>query len=336
MRKPAISVVMPMYNAERYVEDAVRSVLAQTFTDFELIVVNDGSTDGSGPIVDRIAAGDGRMRVIHLEKNVGNSRANNHGFAEACGRYIACMDADDVCHPQRLEKQVAFMDIHKDVGLVATQYWRLAPTGEILRKTRSRLQPVVIGFYLFFGVPFCNPTTFFRREVVEAFLPDVYDPALKAAADYDFLRRVAGRWAMAVLPDYLFYYRINPNGLSKTKKVELIQETVARAVPLIRQTLPGLAMTDAELGEFIELQGNARPGLMTREKLGNYTQTLHRLCDAYCVGKTRGERFAVQVFALEMEAKTLLGRYRIYRKPGLLVLWMAKFAGRLGGLITRL
>lgn len=329
---PRVSVVTPMFNAEKYIEAAVRSVLAQTFVDFEYIIVNDGSTDGCGAIVDRLAAEDGRIKVIHLAKNMGNSAANNAGFAIARGEYVACMDADDVNHPERLARQVAYLDTHADVGLVATQYWKIDTDGKILRKTRNRLEDVVMRFYLFFGVPVCNPTTFFRREVVETLLPHVYDPKLKTAADYDFLVRVAATWRMHVLPEYLFYYRVNPNGLSKTKRDLLIEETVSRAVPLIRATLPKLTATDEELAVFVGMQaGNG--GALTRNKLADYLRTLHGLCDGYCAGRTGREARLVKRFVLELEIKTLLVRYRVIKKPGLMLFWLLRLPPRVAGLV---
>lgn len=321
---PRVSVVTPMYNAEAYIEDAVRSVLAQSFTDFEYIVVNDGSSDTCGAIVDRLAKEDTRLRVIHLPENVGNSRANNRGFAEAKGEYIACMDADDLCHPQRLEKQVAYLDANPMMGLVATQYWRLSPTGEVLRKTRNKLTNVVVKFQLLFAVPVCNPTTFFRRQIVDDMLPDVYSPRLKAAADYDFLCRVAETWDMHVLEDYLFYYRINPNGLSKQKKQILIEETTAKAVPHIQATLPDAGLSDADIAVFIEVQGNAAAGIDARKR-EIYSRVLRALCRAYVKPLRARERCAVKMFCLELEAKTLGWRHKLVKKPALLLRWLPGF-----------
>ncbi|RYG61594.1 MAG: glycosyltransferase family 2 protein [Alphaproteobacteria bacterium] len=321
---PRVSVVTPMYNAEAYIELAVRSVLAQSFTDFEYIVVNDGSSDQCGAIVDLLALEDARLKVIHLPENVGNSRANNRGFAEARGEYIACMDADDICHPQRLEKQVEYLDAHPQMGLVATQYWRMSPAGEVLRKTRNKLTNVVLRFQLLFAVPVCNPTTFFRRQIVDEMLPDVYSPRLKAAADYDFLCRVAERWDMHVLPDYLFYYRINPNGLSKQKKHILIDETTAKAIPHIQSTLPDAGLSDADIAVFIEVQGNAAAGIDARRR-EVYSRVLRALCDAYVKPLNARERCAVRMFCVELEAKTLGWRHKLVKKPALLARWLPGF-----------
>src|SRR5258707_685838 len=99
---------MPVYNARRYVAEAARSVLGQTFTDFEFVVIDDGSTDGSAEVVEQAAAGDPRLRLVR-QQNKGVSAASNLGTELARGEFLARVDADDVCCPERLAKQVAFL-----------------------------------------------------------------------------------------------------------------------------------------------------------------------------------------------------------------------------------
>ena len=122
---PRVSVVMPVYNAEGFVEAAARSILDQTFTDLELIAVDDGSTDGSGAILDRLAAADPRLRIVR-RPNTGVTGALNDGLAAARAPLIARMDADDVSAPTRLEKQLAYLDAHPDIGLLGCA-WTTCP-----------------------------------------------------------------------------------------------------------------------------------------------------------------------------------------------------------------
>ena len=126
---PIVSVVMPAYNVELYVEEAVRSILNQTFCDFEFIIVDDGSTDRTPEILRSFT--DPRIRLLFNEKNEGNYPARNRGCRLARGKYIAVMDADDVALPERLEKQVRFMEGNPDVLACGTAY-RLMDRNKII------------------------------------------------------------------------------------------------------------------------------------------------------------------------------------------------------------
>src|SRR5258705_775698 len=113
---PQVSVLLPVWNGERHLAAAIESVLGQSFTDFELLIVDDGSTDGSAALIRRY--GDERIRLFENEKNLGVTRSLNLGLAQARGRYVARMDADDLSAPERLARQVAFLDSHPEVALV--------------------------------------------------------------------------------------------------------------------------------------------------------------------------------------------------------------------------
>lgn len=121
MTAPKISVIMPAYNAERFVEAAIRSVMDQTVADWELLVLDDGSSDGTCAIIESLAAQDGRIRVLPNEKNMGVARTRNRGLDLARGRYIALLDSDDVWHPDKLENQLALAK-NTGAGLLYSAY----------------------------------------------------------------------------------------------------------------------------------------------------------------------------------------------------------------------
>src|SRR5688572_17248865 len=125
---PTVSVVMTVYNTERYVAEAVDSVLGQTFRDFEFIIIDDGSTDGSPFILRNAAARDPRIRLVS-RPNTGIVRAANEGIALAAGPYIARMDSDDVCLPRRLETQLRYLDEHPECVLVGSRVTVVDPYG---------------------------------------------------------------------------------------------------------------------------------------------------------------------------------------------------------------
>src|SRR5688500_3733490 len=114
----AVSVIMPVYNGERFLRDAVDSILRQTYRNFELIVVDDGSTDGTSQVLDRYQDQDRRVRVHRHERNGGIVAARNQGCRLAQGRFIAVMDADDISIPERLARQIAFLEANPDIVAV--------------------------------------------------------------------------------------------------------------------------------------------------------------------------------------------------------------------------
>lgn len=134
-KAPLISVVMPVYNAERFVAQAIESILRQTFTDFEFVIVDDGSTDQTPEIVRSFT--DERIVLEQLKSNQGVIKAFEHGIHKAQGKWIARMDGDDVSFPERLSVQLDFLNNHKDVVLVGTKFYLISPAGKIFSKTNE-------------------------------------------------------------------------------------------------------------------------------------------------------------------------------------------------------
>lgn len=128
MASPQVSVLLPVYNARRYVAAAVESILAQTFADFELIVLDDGSTDGSQQILESLAAKDSRIRLIR-HPNMGLLRTLNLGISQCRGEFIARMDADDIAMPNRFRAQVEFLSAHPEVAVLGTRVMLMDPEG---------------------------------------------------------------------------------------------------------------------------------------------------------------------------------------------------------------
>src|SRR4051794_19904090 len=113
--KPLISVILPAFNAEPYLEESINSILNQTYTNFELIVINDGSTDGSLATMERLAACDKRIKVVNNEKNLGLIATLNKGLSLSLGDFIARQDGDDISHLQRFKRQLEFLQAHEEV-----------------------------------------------------------------------------------------------------------------------------------------------------------------------------------------------------------------------------
>lgn len=200
---------MPLYNAERYVEEAVRSVLGQTYSDLELIVIDDGSTDASARIVGDIA--DPRIRLI-TKRNAGIAAALNDGVALAQGEFIARMDADDIAMPERLAKQVAFMDAHPEVGLLGTWAEIVDADGKRVGAFEHPTAHARIHHDLLFDTPFAHPTMLIRRALFATVGGYDGDPAI--FEDHDLWRRMIKRTRGANIPEHLLRYRRLPASLS--------------------------------------------------------------------------------------------------------------------------
>ena len=203
---PAVSVVMPVYDAEAYLGLALDSILAQTFLDFELIAVDDGSRDGSRALLERCAARDPRVRVI-VRPHAGVSATLNAGLALARGALIARMDADDVAHPERLARQVAHLRAHREIVALGTEVEVIDPQGWPIRTLGVPLDHDAIDTALLRGrgEALVHPVAMFRREALEAV--GGYRGAFDHAEDIDLYLRLAERGRLANLPETLLQYR---------------------------------------------------------------------------------------------------------------------------------
>ena len=210
--EPAVTVLLNVYNGERHLAESIDSILAQTFEDFELLVVDDGSTDATSEIL----AGypDSRLRVIRNELNLGVTRSFNRGLAESRGRYVARQDADDVSAIERLERQTAFLDANPDVTLLASAYLRIREDGSVSGRRSVPTETLAVRWRLLFLNAFTNSSVMFRRDDVERL--GGFREEFAYAHDYDLWSRLAFMGTVAALPDTLARYRDTPNSITAT------------------------------------------------------------------------------------------------------------------------
>jgi glycosyltransferase involved in cell wall biosynthesis len=214
MATPTVSIVMPVFNGERFLREAVESILSQSYWNFEFIVIDDGSTDTTPALVDTYSRQDPRVRVFH-QGNAGIVESLNRGCSLAQGKYVARMDADDVCAPNRLERQIAFLDANPMVGLVGCGlYDNIDVTGAVLYTTYLPQYNEAIQNALVQRWCFLHPSVMFRRALLgEAGL---YRKEFEGAEDHDFILRLLEHCQAHNLPERLISYRLNPTGLSIT------------------------------------------------------------------------------------------------------------------------
>lgn len=208
---PIVSVIMPVYNAENWLIQSVNSILAQTLTDWELIIVNDGSTDSSAAILSKFT--DPRIRVLH-QPNAGVSAALNKALEHCTAPYIARLDADDVSLPERLQKEVDFLSRNPDCGLVGAAAEKIDQHGNLLGFHRHPLSNMRLQYGLLWDSYFVSSTVMFKRECLDKagrFYTgtDLFD-------DYSMWSSIAAYYEVANLPDVLLKYRVLDTGLSHT------------------------------------------------------------------------------------------------------------------------
>jgi len=211
---PLISVVLPVYNGEKYLVEAIDSILSQTFVDFELILIDDGSTDGSNRILQKYGNSDARLSV-YTRENRGLVATLNEGIELARGKWIARMDQDDIALPQRFEKQLIWLE--KSGADICGSWVKRFGTYD---KRIVRLNQIdeVIKTEILFGSPFVHPSVMMRTVLAKRLH---YDPSCEKAEDYDlWVRAAAEGWKMTNVPEVLLWYRVHSAQIS-TKTMAL-------------------------------------------------------------------------------------------------------------------
>lgn len=219
---PKVTVLMPVFNGEAYLRDAIESILGQTFDDYEFLIIDDGSTDSSPDIVKSFS--DPRIRFERYDDHCGTVHALNNGIRLSRGKYIARMDADDISLPHRLENQVRFMDAHPDTGICGSGI-RIIKKGKLKNR---RYQPEFdqeLKITLLFNTCFFHPTVIMKKAAIEHLL---YPKNFVYTQDYNFWTRLAPETRFANLPEILVYFREHARQISQ-KKADL-QKSNARRI----------------------------------------------------------------------------------------------------------
>lgn len=233
---PRLSVVMSVYNGERYLREAIDSILSQTFEDYEFIIIDDGSTDGTKPILAEYAARDRRIVLTRNETNVGLTHSLNKGLALARGQYVARMDADDISLPDRFARQVAFLDEHPAIGVAGTWFQLMDAQGQLVPPVyEPPALPGFVGWCLYFYNPIAHPSVVMRREVV--LRVGGYDPALARSQDHDLWCRLRGLTKLANVEAMLLYLRKHDSNISILQCEEGLRNSIRSLKALMARTL---------------------------------------------------------------------------------------------------
>lgn len=236
-KRPRVSVIMSVFNEEDCVGDTIDSVLNQTFGDFEFIIINDGSTDGTRKILEHYARKDGRIKILVNKENMGAARSSNKGVENSRGGYIARIDAADICHPSRLKKQTQFLDEHQNVGIIGSFHYWINERGQIIGAyrfptTNEQIKKNVFGF----ASVAAHPAIMVRREIFEK--TGIYNTTCPTSTvDYElYLRTLKNGWEISNIPEFLVSISRRKRGIS----IKKIKATFIDQVKMKARYLPYL------------------------------------------------------------------------------------------------
>lgn len=243
-----VSVVMPVYNGEDYLREAIDSILNQTFTDFEFIIINDCSIDATEDII--LSYHDSRIVYLRNNQNFGVALSLNRGLDSAKGRYIARLDADDIARPERLRTQVEYMDKHPEVDVLATSSQSFDETG-VLFEGHTSTDEEILKLDFLFSCGICHPTVMMRKSTLE----DKnlrYDNAFNKVEDYELWSRMLAMGCVIRSIDVILLdHRLHQNQVTSVYSEDMLQKLER----LHKRTFEeiGIKYTDKEFENFLEL-----------------------------------------------------------------------------------
>ncbi|MBM7409116.1 glycosyltransferase family 2 protein [Methanococcus maripaludis] len=216
---PTVSVIMPNYNNEKYLPEAIESILNQTYENFEFIIIDDCSTDNSWKIIQKYAEKDNRIKAFRNEKNLKIVKTRNKGFKlmSSNSKYIAIFDSDDISMPERLEKQVAFLEKNPDYGLVGSHTLIIDENSEIIgyRKYETDFKKIIKNMLK--KNQFAQPSVMIRKSAI--YNVGFYDDEFEVCEDYDLWFKFAKNYKIINIDEFLLKYRIS-NTQSKSTKLK--------------------------------------------------------------------------------------------------------------------
>jgi glycosyltransferase involved in cell wall biosynthesis len=305
---PKISVVMPVYNGEQYLREAVQSVLDQSFSDFEFVIINDASTDNTGEILSEFARQDERIIILQNQENLGLTGSLNKGIDRARGEYIARQDADDISLPERFKKQVALLDSNPEVVLVSCNIEKINTEGKPLGIMKRSCSDRLVSWYLlFYNRVSGHSQVMFRRKTVNAL--GGYSKKYPYCEDYELWCRMAGVGIVKILPEVLIQQRFHPSSVSAKKQAEQKQDVLE----LARSNIKQLSDLDLSLAEVENLSafwaGHAKlANFLDSSTLRHFNTRLQDILTIFVQKKSPepGPN------SLENELKAAVGRQFIY------------------------
>lgn len=239
---PKISVIFPVFNAEKYLRDAIDSIIQQSFIDWELIIINDGSTDSSENII--ASYSDTRLKYYKNEQNIGLIATLNKAIGLCKGEYIARMDSDDISEKERFKIQIAFLEKNKEYAMCGSYAKIIDENNNVTGKLLNLQTNDYLQINLLFSVPFIHPSMMIRHDVLQN---NYFDSEYKYAEDYELWCRIARDYKIANIPDYLLKYRWHTSNISVANSEA--QENIKSKI--IRRELHNIGLNPSEKELFL-------------------------------------------------------------------------------------
>lgn len=272
---PLVSVLLPVYNGAEYLIEAIQSILIQSYKNFELIIINDGSNDESALIIERFKD----PRIIFLSQtNQGLAATLNRAIGIANGKYLARQDQDDISLPQRLEKQVSFLEANSDYGMVGT--WASIWVGnmETERAHRHPSENLILQFDLLFNNPFVHSSMMVRKTVFHEIGLYSTDKNRQPPEDYELWSRIARKFKVANIPEILHVYREIPKSMSRDD----INPFLDRVIKISAENLSwvsGSAVIDQKAIDTAAVMNGGYHHFSTKTKLQDISQMMIQVAD---------------------------------------------------------
>lgn len=209
-----ISIVMPAFNVESYIEFSIKSIIKQSFSSWELIIIDDASTDNTVDLIRSFK--DTRIRLFCLNQNRGNYAARNFGLTHARGKYIASFDADDISLPHRLQWQYDYLEKKKSIGAIGSNFTTIDKNGIRLTNSNMECTYLELKVRLLIDNHLLHSTLFVRHHLLKKYNIS-YEEKYRYASDYHFVFQCSTYFKILNIPEYLVLYRTNPNSITKTK-----------------------------------------------------------------------------------------------------------------------
>jgi glycosyltransferase involved in cell wall biosynthesis len=266
VKKSIVSVIMSVYNEKLYLRESIESILAQTFADFEFIIIDDGSNDCTWQILIEYANRDTRVKLVKNNNNIGLTKSLNKGLKLAQGEYIARIDGNDISLPERLEIEVEHLHDHNNIGLLGTAYYLMNSKGQFTDIHYPPQTDTEIRWRMLFDNAFCNSTIIFRRKLLD-FTDGFYDETIVYAQDYDLWFRLLKHTRATNLSIPLVGYRILESGISRHKRYEQMLFSSAIRVRQLNTLIPKYQFTQFELDTLQHWYYNMLPSQLNQQEL---------------------------------------------------------------------
>lgn len=285
---PKVSVIMPVYNCEQYVGEAIESILNQTFPDFELLIIDDASSDSTVSIIKNYS--DSRLKLIEKPKNSGYTNSLNYGLSIARGEYIARMDGDDISLPERFEKQIAFLNENREIALCGSLF-TIIGTKTIVHVPENHSE---IRLTLLSHCCFGHPTIMMRKEILDQFSFH-YDTSREPAEDYDLWSKLSVVTKLHNIQEVLVDYRVHDAQVSQKKNNQQIRNSSEIKLQLLNNLEFNSSAEEQNLLHKIFLQED----LFTFQELKQFQLLKSKLLKANEIGFFEPKGFSNYLLNLE-------------------------------------